>query len=174
MKESKTERILCRIEYIAQENPKCKVLVGNKTIKKFTADNESLEFYFSITQGPFDFTIEHYGKNMKRQPNKFIEIRKLFFNDIDIKNMIWDTVQVPTMPAWQNYNDYKWEGNLFLGHNASITYKLESPIIDFLFNYHQPSTKVSAGMTSKNTKFMDEMKTYFNKIVQEQKNAKYK
>lgn len=172
MKESKTERIACRIEYIAQQNPKCSVLVNAKKVKDFVADTGEIELDFDVDNGSFDFTIEHHSKDMKREPDKFIEIRKIYFNDIDIKNMIWETVQIPTMPDWQNYNDYKWEGNLFLGHNAKLNYKLKSPITDFLFNYHQPSTKVSAGMTSQNTKFMNEMKEYFSKIVQEQKNAK--
>jgi len=173
MKECKMERIQTRIEYTALEHPTCRVLINNRLVHNFVGDDTAVEFDFEVDSGDFTFTLEHHGKDMKKQAKKFIEIKKIYFNDIDIKNMIWETVQKPKMPHWQNYKDYKWESNLFLGHNSTIDYKLSSPIVNFLFDYHQPSTKVSAGMTSQNTSFMAEMKEYFTKKVQEQKNEKH-
>ena len=172
MKELKMEHIHCRIEYVAKENPTCNILINDKEEYMFIGNSDSVEFEFKVLLGDFKFTIEHFGKNMKKEPNKSIEIKKIYLNDIDLKSMIWNTVQVPDLPSWQNYNDYNWKGNLFLGHNSTISYKLKSPIIEFLFGYHQPSTKVSQGMTSQNNEFMNKMKEYFLKIVEEQKDGK--
>ena len=164
------EHILCRVEYISKLNPTCNVLINNKTVKTFTGNNSHYEFEFSVPAGEFDFAIQHFGKNMLKEPEKFIEIKKIFFNDIDIKNMIWETTQIAELPAWQKHSDFKWDSNLFLGHNGIISYKLESPIIDFLLNYHQPVLKTSHGMSSKDTNFLKEIKEYFEKKVEEQKN----
>jgi hypothetical protein len=160
------EHIHCRIEYIAEGKPTCNILINQEKQFTFTGDSNFYEFTFKVNPGDFIFTIEHFGKNMKKQANRFIEIKKIFLNDIDIKGMIWETVQMPELPSWQNYNDFNWQGNLYLGHNATISYKFHSPIIDFLFGYHQPTTKVSQGMSSENSSFMLEMKNYFLDIVE--------
>jgi len=105
---------------------------------------------------------------MKRDLNKFIEIKKIYFNDIDLKNMLWDTEQVPQLPEWQKMEDYKWESNLYLGHNGYIEYKMHSPILDFLLEYHTKGAKVSSNMGSYNMELLYEMKEYFSTIVKEQ------
>lgn len=163
------EHILCRIEYISKFNPTCNILINNKIVNTFTGNNNYYEFEFSVPAGNFDFTIQHFGKNMIREPEKFIEIKKIFFNDIDIKNMIWDTTQIAKLPAWQKQSDFKWDSNLFLGHNGTISYKLKSPIIDFLLNYHQPVLKTSHGMSSDDNNFLKIMKEYFEKKIEEEK-----
>jgi hypothetical protein len=159
------ERIHCRIEYIADGNPTCNILINGKKEFSFTGNSTFYEFNFETPAGEFTLGIEHFGKDMKKHNNRFIEIKKIFLNDIDIKSMIWKTVQVPKLPSWQNYNDFKWEGNLYLGHNSTISYKFRSPIIDFLFGYHQPSTQTSHGMSSKDNSFIEDMKKYFSSFI---------
>ena len=165
------EHILCRLEYVAKENPTCNILINGKKQCDFIGDSTFFEFTFPIDTKNFTFTIEHFGKDIKRQPNKFIEIKKIYFNDIDIKNMIWNTIQIPKLPKWQNYNDFNWKGNLFLGHNSSISYDLQSPIVDFLFDYHQPSSKAQQHTLHQNNEYLKEVKNFFLDIVQKQ-NAK--
>lgn len=165
------EKIFCRINYQSNRTkpfPKCKILINDKKIHDFVADKTHEEFVFEIPEGPFRFTIEHYDKNMKHETEKFIEILKIYFNDIDIKSMIWNTTQIAELPNWQKKEDFEWKSNLYLGHNATISYNLKSPIIKFLLDYHQPEIKTSSGMTSNNSKFLKEMKNYFIKIVEEQ------
>lgn len=163
------EHIHCRIEYICKDNPKVKILIDNKETHSFVGNKGNTEFTFSIDKKDFIFTIEHFGKNMKKDLEKFIEIKKIYFNDIDIKNMIWETTQIAELPKWQKSKDFKWKSNLYLGHNAKIEYKLQSPIIEFLLNYHQPIIKTSHGMASNNVNFLNEMKEYFEDKVKEQK-----
>jgi hypothetical protein len=162
------ERILCRIEYISKENPTCNILINGKKQCDFIGDSTFFEFRFEVDTKNFTFTIEHFGKDMKRETNKFIEIKKIYFNDIDIKDMIWKTVQIPKLPKWQKHNDFIWEGNLFLGHNSSISYDLQSPITDFLFDYHQPTSQKQKNILVQNNEYLNEVKNYFLDIVEKQ------
>ena len=50
----------------------------------------------------------------------------------------------------------------------SIEYKMESPVIDFLLEYHTKGAKVSSNMGSYDMDLLYEMKEYFAKIVNEQ------
>ena len=169
----KTEKIFCTLEYDAKDNPTCKVLVNDKIVHEFIGDKKEVSFSFEVLSGPFNLKILHHGKNMKREINKFIEIKKIFLNDVDLKNMIWDTVQVPELPEWQDSKDFDWRSNLYLGHNGYIDYKLKSPIIDFLLEYHTYGVKTSSNMNSYDMNLLYEMKDYFSKIVSEQeKNEK--
>ena len=130
------EKINCRIDYDAKDNPNIRIVVNGKAVHDFIADKDKETFSFEVANGPFDFRILHYGKDMKREVEKFVEIKKIYFNDIDFKNMLWHTEQVPELPKWQSKDDYKWEANLYFGHNGYIEYKMQSPILDFLLEYH--------------------------------------
>ena len=162
------EKINCRIDYEAKDNPKCRIIVNGRAVHDFVADGNTETFCFEVANGPFDFRVLHHGKDMKREINKFVEIKKIYFNDIDFKNMLWHTVQEPDLPKWQNKDDYKWEANLYFGHNGYIEYKMHSPILDFLLEYHTKGAKVSSNMGSYNMELLNEMKQYFSKIVKEQ------
>ena len=162
------ERILSRIEYVANENPTCNILINGKKQGEFAGNSDYFECEFDVNTKNFTFTIEHFGKDIKRQPNRFIEIKKIYFNDIDIKSMIWDTVQIPILPKWQNHNDFNWKGNLYLGHNGSISYDLQSPIVNFLFDYHQPSSKKQQETLAKSNEYLKEIKNYFLDVVKKQ------
>ena len=84
--------------------------------------------------------------------------------------MIWLTTQIAEIPTWQNKNDFNWQGNLYLGHNARLTYKFKSPIIEYLFDYHQPHIKNKENIaTSDNLKLISEMKSYFEVKIKELK-----
>lgn len=164
------EHILCRIEYKSKDNPKVKIHVNDKIVHTFVADKNYEKFEFCTREKKIVFKIEHYDKNMKREIDKHIEIKKIYFNDIDIKNMIWETIQKAEVPSWQNKNDFVWKSNLFLGHNASISYNLQSPIIEFLLNYHQPNKKLTQDISSNDDNLLYEMKDYFQSIVNNKKN----
>jgi hypothetical protein len=162
------EKINCRIDYMAVQEPRCKIVVNGRSVHDFVATGTTESFSFEVANGPFYFRILHYGKDMKREVNKFIEIKKIYFNDIDFKNMLWQTVQVPELPKWQNKHDYKWEANLYFGHNGYIEYQMHSPILDFLLEYHTKGVKVSSNMGSYDMKLLYKMKEKFSKIVKEQ------
>ena len=162
------EHIHCRIEYKSNRNPNIKIKVNDRVIKKFVADNNYIEFEFLSTQDDIELIIMMTGKE-EQEIEKYFELKKLFFNDIDIKNMIWDTVQVPNTSE-EVKRLYNWKSNLYLGHNGYLKYNFKSPIIDFLLKYHQPEIKTSQGMETNDQKMLIEMKNYFQKIVDTQKN----
>ena len=162
------EKINCTIDYESYGNPKCKVLVNGKVVHDFLGDNVSESFNFYVDNGIFKFRILHYGKDMKRESKKFLEVKKICFNDIDLKNMLWETTQVPEIPAWQRQSDFKWDANLYLGHNGYIEYDMQSPIVNFLLEYHTKGAKVSSNMGSYDMDLLYEMKEYFGKNVREQ------
>tara|TARA_R110001592_G_scaffold35490_1_gene120690 strand:+ start:460 stop:978 length:519 start_codon:yes stop_codon:yes gene_type:complete len=168
MKNLKIEKVFCVIKYEANDNPKCKILVDEKIIHDFIASGDEENFSFEVKEGPFKFRILQYNKNMKTDTKKFIEVKAIYFNDIDFKNKIWETTQVAELPHWQSKEDFKWDANLYLGHNGYIEYKMQSPVIDFLLEYHTKGAKVSSNMGSYNMDLLYEMKEYFGKIVKAQ------
>jgi len=164
----RTEKINCKIFFESKNNPTCSVIVNGKTVHKFTATSDHVSFNFEAQEGPLTLKFVHYGKDMKKQVDKFIELKKIYFNDIDLKNLIWDTTQVADLPPWQKQEDYKWKSNLYFGHNGYVEYKLRSPILDFLLQHHTMGAKVSSNMGSYDMKLLYEMKEYFSKIVDSQ------
>jgi hypothetical protein len=162
------ENISCTIDYESKNDPKCKILVNGMVVHDFVASEQQTKFYFTVANGPFTFRILHYGKDMKKDVSKFVEIKKIYFNDIDLKNMMWETEQVPELPRWQDKDDYNWKSNLYFGHNGYIEYNLNSPIVDHLLEFHTKGAKVSSNMGSYNMELLYEMKDYFDKIVKEQ------
>ena len=168
MKNLKIEKVFCVIKYEANDNPKCKILVDEKIIHDFIASGDEENFSFEVKEGPFKFRILQYNKNMKTDTKKFIEVKAIYFNDIDFKNKIWETTQVAELPHWQSKEDFKWDANLYLGHNGYIEYKMQSPVIDFLLEYHTKGAKVSSNMGSYNMDLLYEMKEYFFKFVKAQ------
>ena len=164
------EFISCRITYQANDNPKCMIMINDTTVHKFIAVNKKGEecFQFEVPPGPFVLKIVHYDKNMKTDLTKYIEIKTMQFNGIDFKDKIWDTTQIAEVPSWQNAGDYEWRGNLYLGHNGYLEYKLRSPVLDFLLECHTKGAKVSSNMGSYDMELLYEMKDYFSRIVKEQ------
>jgi hypothetical protein len=166
--EYKIEKVFCRLKYKANDNPKCKVFVDGQVVHDFIGSNNEENFSFEVKEGPFEFRILHYGKDMKLDIGKFIEVEAIYFNDIDFKNKIWETTQVTELPSWQNKEDFVWDANLYLGHNGYIEYRMHSPVINFLLEYHNKGTKVSSNMGSYDMELLYEMKEYFSEIVKEQ------
>lgn len=162
------EKINCKIKYVANDDPKVKILVNGKKVHEFIGNAEEETLNFSVASGDFTFRIVHYGKDMKREVNKFFEVKNIYFNDIDIKGLIWETTQVAELPSWQKQDDFNWKSNLYLGHNAYLDYKLQSPILEFLLEYHTKGAKVSSNMGSYDMDLLYEMKRYFSRIVKEQ------
>ena len=162
------EEISCKICYNSKDSPKCRISVNDTAVHEFIANQTQETFNIQVPEGAFDLKIEHYGKNMKKEVDKFMEVEKIFLNDIDIKNKIWDTTQIADVPKWQDKNDYRWKGNLYLGHNGYVSYRFESPIFKFLSDYHNQDKKVSSNMESYDMDLLYEMKDYFSKIVEEQ------
>lgn len=143
--------------------------MNDKTVHEFIGNNKTEKFTFEASTGAFDFRIQHFGKDMKKEQEKFIEIKKIYFNDIDIKNMLWETTQIPELPKWQSPDDFEWKSNLYLGHNAHIDYKMRSPVVDYLLDYHTKDVGVD-NVGSYNMDLLLEMKEFFSKIVDEQEN----
>ena len=162
------EKIRCQILYEANGNPTCKIVVNGLCVHQFVGSGNKETFDFEVGEGPFSLRIVHYGKNMKKDLDRFIEIKKIFLNDVDLKNKIWETTQVAEVPVWQDASSFKWEANLYFGHNGYIEYEMESPIFNFLHEYHTFGAKVSSNMGSYDMKLLYEMKEYFSKIVKEQ------
>jgi len=164
----KKENITCCVQYTAQSDPTCKTLVNGEVVSNFVADNTQHQFEFTVTEGRFSLRLEHFGKDMKRETEKFVEFKKILLNGIDVKQKIWETTQVAEVPEWQNKDDFEWESNLYLGHNAYVEYIFESPILDFLHAYHTKGAKVSSNMESYDLDLLSEMKEYFTEIVRRQ------
>ena len=168
------EKVFCTLKYEANDNPKCRILVNGEVAHDFIARNDEENFSFDVNKGPFGFRILHYGKDMRKDTKKFIEVKSIYFNDISFKNKIWETTQVASLPRWQNKEQFNWDANLYLGHNGYIEYKMQSPVIDFLLEYHTKGAKVSSNMGSYDMELLYGMKEYFSKIVKEQDDANKK
>lgn len=125
--------ITVRIEYTASEYSAngwalARAVFNGTTVANFEANNNTLEFNIVPTnEFSCSLKIEHYGKNYITD-NKFIEITKMYINNIDLEHVLWQGVQVATLPPWDD-GDPVMPGNLYLGHNGYIEWTFENPLL---------------------------------------------
>ena len=108
--------------------PLCRVLWDNKQVHNFKADGQEIEFtVLPKLEGDSTLIIEHYGKNVYTEHDKFIEIIGMRINNIHVKNILWDCTQYPIVAPW----DESWQedGNLYMGHNGHIVWKFQNPLL---------------------------------------------
>ena len=108
-----------------QTDGPCRILWDNKQVANFKADGQEIEFtVLSKTKGTSTLIVEHYGKNVYSEHEKFIEIIGMRINNIALKKHFMGTTQYPITAPW----DEPWQedGNLYLGHNGHIVWKFEN------------------------------------------------
>ena len=77
-----TEKVFCTLKYEANDNPKCRILVDGKVVHDFKARTDEENFSFDVNEGPFEFRILQYNKNMKKDTKKFIEVKAIYFKQM--------------------------------------------------------------------------------------------
>lgn len=109
--------------------PLCEILWNGSTVKRFEANVDSIEF--TIVQDPQAIEsvlqLHHYGINHHRD-DKWVEVKKIYINNIDLQHITWDGVQRAFIPPWDNV-DPVMPGNLYLGYNGHIEWRFENPIL---------------------------------------------
>jgi len=124
--------ITLKIYYTHSEHtsgwPLCRVLWDNKQVANFEANGQEIEFtVFPAATGTSTLIIEHYGKNVYTEHDKYIEIVGLRVNNIDLKNILWESTQYPIVAPWDE--PFQQDGNLYLGHNGHIVWKFKNPLL---------------------------------------------
>jgi len=108
--------------------PLCRVLWDGEQVANFRAMGDSIEFTVLPSQtGTSVLTVEHYGKNLYQEHEKFIDIKQIHINNIDIKNILWECTQYPIVAPWDE--PYTQDGNTYLGHNGQIVWRFENPLL---------------------------------------------
>jgi len=108
--------------------PLCRILWDNKQVANFKADGDEIEFtVMPKPEGTSTLIEEHYGKNVYTEHDKFIEIVGLRINNIDIKNILWESTQYPIVAPWDS--PWQQDGNLYLGHNGHIVWQFANPVL---------------------------------------------
>lgn len=110
--------------------PLCEILWNNNTVKRFEANVDSVEF--TIVQDPTALEsilqFHHYGINHHRD-DKWVEVKKIYINNIDLQHITWDGVQRAFIPPWDNGIDPVMPGNLYLGYNGHIEWRFKNPLL---------------------------------------------
>lgn len=109
--------------------PLCEVSWNNNTVKRFEANVDKIEFTI-VQNTELDKSIlqfHHYGINHHRD-DKWVEIQKIYINNIDLRHILWDGVQHAFIPPWDDLDPIM-PGNLYLGYNGNITWTFDNPIL---------------------------------------------
>jgi len=134
-------------------------LWDNKQVANFEANGQEIEFTVLPTAtGTSTLIIEHYGKNVYTEHDKYIEIVGLRVNNIDLKNILWESTQYPIVAPWDE--PFQQDGNLYLGHNGHIVWKFKNPLL--LDIQHRLGVRHSTQEGQESTRaVLAEIKEYF-------------
>ena len=80
----------------------CRILWDNKQVANFKADGQEIEFTVLPTKGTSTLIVEHYGKNVYSEHEKFIEIIGMRINNIALKNIHGNLHNIPITASGMN------------------------------------------------------------------------
>jgi len=164
MIELKQVPITIKIQYSAAEYSDsgwalARAMFDDKIVANFEANTDSIEF--PVVPGnklTSCLRLEHYGKNYITD-KKYIEAKKIYINNIDLEHIVWDGVQVATLPPWDKNNPVM-PGNLYLGHNGYIEWTFKNPLLkDIQHRLNKGVPQINGQETSRAV--LEEMKQYF-------------
>lgn len=138
----------------------CEIRWNNKTVKRFEANVDVVEFTVvqDIQAENSVLEFHHYGINHHRD-NKWVEVKQIFINNIDLQHITWDGVQRAFIPPWDDI-DPVMPGNLYLGYNGYITWKFENPILlDIQRRLNRTVKQIQGQETTRAV--LNEIKDYF-------------
>lgn len=142
--------------------PLARIFWNEKIISNFEANAGSIEFTLHQQQTEISIlSFEHYGKNYTRD-NKFIEIEKIYINNIDLDSILWDGIQYPILAPWDkdSTENISYKGNMYLGHNGYILWKFKNPLlIDIQKRLGRTVKQISGQETTREV--LDDIKKYF-------------
>jgi len=146
-------------DYATGGYPLCRVLWDNKQVANFKADGQEIEFsVLPKPEGTSTLIIEHYGKNIFMENEKFIEVIGMRINNIPLKNILWESTQYPiTGPEEDPWQE---DGNLYLGHNGHIVWTFSNPILLDIQKRLGVRTDTQEGQES-TKEVLNEIKEYF-------------
>ena len=139
--------------------PLCRILWDAVQVANFKADGQEIEFtVLPKPEGTSTLIVEHYGKNVYTEHDKFIEVKGIWVNNIDLKNIIWESMQYPIVAPWDK--PFQQAGNLYMGHNGHIVWRFENPILLDIQRRLGVKQQAQEGQESTRT-VLKEIKEYF-------------
>ena len=139
--------------------PLCRILWDTVQVANFKADGTEIEFtVLPKPTGTSTLIVEHYGKNVYTEHDKFIEVKRIWVNNIDLKNILWESVQYPIVAPWDE--PFQQAGNLYMGHNGHIVWRFENPLLLDIQRRSGVKQQAQEGQESTRT-VLKEIKEYF-------------
>lgn len=140
--------------------PLCEIQWNGQTVKRFEANVDVVEFKvqqeLQAEQSVLQF--HHYGINHHRD-DKWVEVKQIFINNIDLQHITWDGVQHAFIPPWDNV-DPVMPGNLYLGYNGYISWTFQNPILlDIQKRLGKTVQQIQGQETTR--EILDQAKEYF-------------
>lgn len=110
--------------------PLCHVRINQQWIDTFEASGNSWHQSVELDDGPVTLTIEHWGKNPiadSGNPDKFINIIAIEINGVVCDFLLPESRKTIQPTPW-NKQHLVFQGDLYLGHNCTLDFSIESPI----------------------------------------------
>ena len=117
------ERTNFKFDFTKAGLPLIKLLVDGKIYANHRCTRDgSISIDCELKDGKHVIEIVHYGKNYSTDTDTHFELQKLYINEVDIKQELFNFIQYPDIPPWDNWHvdnhPLEWKNNLYLGHNA--------------------------------------------------------
>lgn len=163
------ERIKFEFRHKSKRIPLIKIIIDNKIYKNLLVENnDPIIIECDLEYGKHSIEIVHYGKDYFNDGDKSFELECLLINDVDIKYEIFDFIQYPDIPPWEDWHNNNekitWKNNLHLGYNGKIVYNnFETPSVDwfkkkFVHVYQPIGMKSSSEVLTLAKQFLEQEK----------------
>lgn len=103
---------------------------NDTVVGRYEANCDVIEFKIvqDVTRETSVLRFHHYGKNYIAE-DKWVEVKKMYINNIDLQHVTWDSVQHAFIPPWDNESSGVLHSNLYLGHNGYVEWQFKNPLL---------------------------------------------
>lgn len=140
--------------------PLLRIKWNNNIVANIEANNSAIEFTINNVLKNNKLTFEHYGKNHINDNSKFVEIKKIYFNNVDLDNILLQGKYYPILPPWEKQISKPIIENTYMAWNGTLVYTFKDPLmLDIQKRLGRTVQQIEGQETTRQT--LDKMKEYF-------------
>lgn len=154
-------------------DPKIKIIIDDYVTLYNGVAQEQFVFEVDLLDGGHDLKIIHYDKQPEHhvydasgnvQIDRHVEIKRISFEDVELKRELWDGKFFPVYMHRANNEPYFICPNLYLGHNGTWKYEFVTPVLPWLIACRKSGPQLDNTIFQTNAVVLQEAKNFFKDL----------